>query len=179
MAKVNRSVPAKKTKASANVFAGAIAGLSGGVEALFAGDQADMFPVSLDLIDTKSQVREEFEDEDNTLQEMADSIKALGVISPIFLRPVGERFELVAGERRLRGARLAGLDKIPALVRALTDEQSAQAQLAENIQRKNLTQMELAKRLRADIERLGSVEAVLPHYQKSRSWVSKILAFND
>lgn len=169
----------KSTKpAGANIFAGAIEGLGDSVSAFFTDDEAQQFPVALDLIDMRPQIRTELEDEDNPLPELAASIKAVGVISPIFLRRKGERYELIAGERRVRAAQMAGLDAIPAMVRDLTDQQAEDIQAAENIQRKNLTNMELARRLQKDLEQLGSIDAVMAKRNKSRSWVSKILSLN-
>lgn len=72
------------------------------------------------------------------LQELAESIRAHGVLEPILVRPVGPRWQVVAGERRVRAARLAGLDTIPALIREYTDEQAAYVTAIENLQREDL-----------------------------------------
>lgn len=168
-----------KTKAAThNVFADAIVGLKDSVSAFFTEDETQQFPVALDLIDVHAQDRSELEDDENTLQELANSIRAVGVISPVFLRKMGDRFQLVAGERRVRASRLAGLTTIPALVRELTDELAASIQTAENIHRKNLTHLELARVFQRDLDRLGSIDAVAAAHHKSRSWVSKILTLN-
>ena len=170
----------KTTKVAApNLFSGAIVGLKDSVSAFFSEDEAQQFPVSIELIDIHRQDRTELEDDENTLQELADSIKAVGVISPVFLRKMGERFQLIAGERRVRASRMAGLASVPAMVRELSDEMAADIQTAENIQRKNLTNMELARRLQTDLDRLGNVEAVMLKRNKSRSWISKILSLNN
>ena len=123
-----------------------------------------------------AQIRQQFEDDDNRLQELAASIRAHGVMQPILVRP-GEfgRYILVAGERRLRAAKLAGLLAIPAIVREISDTEADDMQLAENIQRKNLTQIEEAQKIQRDLDQLGSVEAVLAKHQKSKSWLSKML----
>lgn len=172
-------MPTKSKKPASNVFAGAIAGINESVSAFFEG--AQQFPVALDQIDVAPrQIREELEDEENTLQELADSIKSLGVISPILLRKKNNgHFQLIAGERRFRAAVIAGLAEIPALVREMTDQQAEDMQAAENIQRKNLTHIELARRLQKDMDELGSVEAVMARRNKSRSWISKILSLNN
>jgi ParB family chromosome partitioning protein len=122
------------------------------------------------------QIREQFEDEDSSLQELAESIKAHGLLQPILVRP-GQfgHFELIAGERRLRAHKLAGILQIPAFVKTMSDEDAEDAQLAENIQRKNLTQIEEAKKIQADLNKLGSVQAVLKKHNKSKSWYSKIM----
>lgn len=134
-----------------------------------------------DDIIVKKQVREEFEDEDNSLEDLAGSIKRINLIQPILVRPVNGGYELVAGERRFRASLLAGLIKIASIIRALTDEQVEEIQLAENIQRKNLTQIEIAKRLAHKLEHKhgGDVEALCEELNKSRSWVSKFIHLVD
>ncbi len=79
------------------------------------------------------------------LTELADSIRANGVVQPIVVRPSGGGYELIAGERRIRAAKEAGLEKIPALVRKATDEQLLELALVENIHRSDLNPMERAK----------------------------------
>lgn len=159
-----------------NAFIGAADVIGAGIDALFSEQGAQYSLVLLDDIEVKSQIRESFEDEENTLHDLAESIKARGVLQPILLRPTPSGFELVAGERRFRAAKMAGLEKIPAYIRELTDEEADDAQLAENIHRKNLTQVEEAKKIQRDLDRLGSVEAVLEKHQKSRAWLSKMLS---
>lgn len=79
------------------------------------------------------------------LADLAESIKANGVIQPIIVRPVGSKFQLIAGERRFRAAQLASLTTIPALVRDATDQQLLELALIENIHRRNLNPIERAK----------------------------------
>ncbi len=79
------------------------------------------------------------------LSELAESIKANGVIQPIIVRPSGTGFELIAGERRFRASKMASLDKIPALIRQATDEQLHEWALVENIHRVDLNPIERAK----------------------------------
>ncbi len=79
------------------------------------------------------------------LEELAQSMRAGGVVQPVVVRPMGDRYELVAGERRLRAARLAELAHIPATVRILTDEQALELSLIENIQREELSSLEQAR----------------------------------
>ncbi|MCC6284058.1 MAG: ParB/RepB/Spo0J family partition protein [Phycisphaerales bacterium] len=96
-----------------------------------------------------------------SLQALADSLKQAGVLQPIVVRQIGDRFQLVAGERRWRAASLAGLTEIPAIVRALSDAESAQLALIENIQREDLNPMDRAFAVRAFMDGfgLGQVEA--------------------
>src|SRR6266571_4934582 len=83
---------------------------------------------------------------DQALQELADSVKLKGIIQPVLVRRLGDgRYELIAGERRYRAARLAGLQKIPAVVRPVTDAESMEMALIENLQRKDLNAMEAAR----------------------------------
>lgn len=79
------------------------------------------------------------------LQELADSIKAQGVMQPIVARPIGEnKYEIIAGERRWRATQLAGIDSIPVIVRSIPDETAIAMALIENVQRENLNPMEEA-----------------------------------
>lgn len=129
-------------------------------------------------IQVKAQIREQFEDEENTLGDMEASIKRHGVFQTVLVRPIAGPipYELVAGERRYLGSERAGEQVIPAMIKELTDEEAADIQLAENIQRKNLTQIEQAKKIQADLDQLGSVEAVLEKHSKGRKWLSQILS---
>ena len=163
-------------KTTQNVFAGAGDMLGAGIDALFNDTGAQFSLVLLDMIELKTQIREVFEDEENSLEDLAASIKARGVLQPILLRPTQNGYELIAGERRYRASKLAGLELIPAYIREMTDEEAEDAQLAENIHRKNLTQLEEAKKIQRDLDLLGSVEAVLEKHHKSRPWLSKMLA---
>ena len=165
--------------ASINAFSGAADILGGGIDSLFADTGAQYSLIPLDMIVVKAQIRETFEDEENTLADLAASIKARGVLQPILLRPTMDGYELIAGERRYRASRLAELDQIPAYIREMTDEEAEDAQMAENIHRKNLTQIEEAKKIQRDLGKLGSIEAVLERHQKSRAWLSKMMALLD
>lgn len=126
----------------------------------------------------KAQIREQFEDEENTLDDMKASIKRHGVFQTVLVRPIPGPipYELVAGERRYLGSERAEEVTIPALIKELTDEEANDIQLAENIQRKNLTQIEQAKKIQADLDQLGSVDAVLEKHSKGRKWLSQILS---
>lgn len=156
--------------------------LGKGINALAEDQAPSKTPeILLTLITTKKQVRTEFEDDDNPLQELADDIKARGILQPILVRPIqGGKYELVAGERRVRAAKMAGLKAIPALVKSMTDEEAEEAQFIENIRRKNLTLQEEAQRIQRDLDACGGdVEAVLQKYGKpksGRSWIYKMRA---
>ena len=90
-----------------------------------------------------------------TLKGLAESIRRDGVMQPVILRPITGGFELVAGERRWRAAKMAGLARVPAIVREMSDEQSAEWGLVENVQREDLNPMDRATGLRMMQERFG------------------------
>lgn len=96
-----------------------------------------------DIIPNRFQPRLTF-DED-ALQELANSIKVHGVIQPLVLRQIGNKYEIIAGERRYKASCMAGLKTVPAIVREMSDNESAEVALIENVQRKNLTSIEEAQ----------------------------------
>jgi ParB family chromosome partitioning protein len=115
--------------------------------------------------------------DEGSLYELAESIKAQGIMQPVLVRPIGtERYEIIAGERRVRAAKLAGLDEVPVLVKDVPDEAAAAMALIENIQREDLNPLEEAQ----GIARLVS-EFKLTHEQaaqavgRSRSAASNLL----
>jgi len=110
------------------------------------------------------------------LEELAQSIREQGVIQPIVVRRRGDRFELVAGERRLRAARRAGLSVIPALVREYSDEQALEAALVENLQREDINIVEAAQAYQRLVEEFGySHGEIALRTGKSRSAVANTL----
>lgn len=96
-----------------------------------------------DIIPNRFQPREVFDE--RPLKELAVSIKEHGVIQPIIVRKVNDKYEIIAGERRYKASALAGLTKIPAIIRELDDKESSKVALLENLQRKNLNPIEEAK----------------------------------
>jgi len=124
------------------------------------------------------QPRQVFEPE--ALQELADSIRAQGVVQPIVVRPEGDHFELVAGERRWRAAQLAGLQKIPAMVRELDARSTAAIALIENIQREDLNPLEEAQAFMRLIEEFDLThQQVADSVGRSRAAVSNLLRLLD
>jgi ParB family transcriptional regulator, chromosome partitioning protein len=96
----------------------------------------------------------------DALAELADSIRSQGVMQPILVRPLGEgRYEIVAGERRWRAARMAGLGSVPALVRDVTDSHALAIGLIENIQREDLNPLEQAAGMKRLIDEFGMTHA--------------------
>ncbi len=96
-----------------------------------------------DIIPNRFQPRLTFDEK--ALQELSDSIKVHGVIQPLVLRRVGNKYEIIAGERRYKASCMAGLKKVPAIVREMSDNESAEVALIENVQRKNLSSIEEAQ----------------------------------
>lgn len=90
-----------------------------------------------------------------SLESLAESIRVHGIIQPLVVRPAGEGFEIVAGERRWRAARLAGLKEVPVRVLVLNESQSVQAAMVENIQREDLQPLEVADGIRDLINRFS------------------------
>lgn len=113
---------------------------------------------------------------DDQLRELADSIKQHGVIQPVTVRPRGDRFELVVGERRLRAAKLANLREIPAMVRDMTDLESAEIAIIENLQREDLNPLEEANAFNHLLQTLDyTQEKIAERLGKSRSHVANTL----
>ena len=105
------------------------------------------------------QPRKNF-DEDELLQ-LADSIKNAGVLQPLLVRPLGENYQLVAGERRLRAAQLAGLAELPVYVREFDEQQLFEAALVENIQRSDLNPIEKAQGFKSYLDRFQMTQEQL------------------
>jgi len=114
------------------------------------------------------------------IDELADSIRDRGVISPILVRPVDGGYQLIAGERRWRAAQKAQLHQIPALIKELDDSSSAEVALIENIQREDLNAIEEAEGYRKLIDRHGHTQEQLGKLvAKSRSHVANLLRLLD
>ena len=115
--------------------------------------------------------------DEGSLYELAESIKAQGIMQPILVRPVGAgRYEIIAGERRVRAARLAGLADVPVLVRDVADDAAAAMALIENIQREDLNPLEEAQGLKRLIDEFGLThELAAQAVGRSRSAASNLL----
>jgi ParB family chromosome partitioning protein len=126
----------------------------------------------------KYQPRQHFDQQ--ALQELADSITAQGVIQPIVVRPDGSHYELIAGERRWRAAQLAGLQKIPVVIRDLDSKSAAAIALIENIQREDLNPLEESQALMRLIEEFDLThQQVADSVGRSRASVSNLLRLLD
>lgn len=117
--------------------------------------------------------------DEGALTELADSIRAQGIMQPILVRPLDAlkgKYEIIAGERRFRAAQLAGLTEVPVLVRDVTDEHAAAMALIENIQREDLNPLEEAKGVKRLIEEFGLThEQAAAAIGRSRSATSNLL----
>ena len=140
----------------------------------YESDKVFYLPVT-QIVPNRAQPRRQFDEA--ALQELADSIRCYGILQPLTVRRrSGGGFELVAGERRLRAARLAGLREVPCLVAAVSEEDSSLLALIENIQRRDLNYMEEAAALQKLIENYGlSQEKVAEKLGKSQSAVANKL----
>jgi ParB family chromosome partitioning protein len=127
-----------------------------------------------DIEPNKSQPRKRF-DED-ALQELADSIKQYGVIQPLILQKRGKRYEIIAGERRWRAARLAGLKELPAIIKDYSPQEVVEIALIENIQREDLNPIEEAQTFHRLIEEFNlKQDEVAERVSKSRAAVTNSL----
>lgn len=153
-------------------------GLGRGVDALFLDnaveENADLLPLD-EIEPNRGQPRRSFDEA--ALAELADSIREHGVLQPLLVRPMTDGgYRLVAGERRYRAARMAGLTEVPVTVREMTDEQESVFALIENLQREDLNAIEEAEGLRQLIETFGlTQEQAAARIGKSRSAVTNSL----
>ena len=136
-------------------------------------DAVSMLPIRL-IDPNRDQPRRSF-DED-ALRELAASIEAVGVIQPIIVAEVGERYSIIAGERRYRASRMAGLDEIPAIVRNWDEQRRLEAALIENLQRDDLNPIEEALGVKRLMEESSlTQEKVAERLGKSRPAVANLL----
>ena len=127
-----------------------------------------------DIDPNRGQPRERFDEE--ALRELAESIRAVGVLQPIIVRQTGNRYEIIAGERRFRASRLAGLEEIPAIVRDWDEQKRLEAALIENLQRDDLNPVEEAVGVKRLMEAAGlTQERVAERLGKSRPAVANLL----
>jgi len=156
-------------------------GLGRGLDALLGGEdnaappQGDLRMMKVtQLAPGKYQPRTQMDSE--SLQELADSIRAQGLMQPILAREVASGYEIIAGERRWRAAQLAGLAEIPVLLREVADDAVAAMALIENIQREDLNAIDEAHGLQRLIQEFGMThDAVAQAVGKSRTSVSNLL----
>jgi ParB family chromosome partitioning protein len=135
----------------------------------------DSSEIPIDLIDP-SPLQPRIIFDDAKLDELSRSISANGVVQPLLLRRRGPRYELIAGERRWRAAQLAGLTRVPAVVRQVPDEKVLEFALIENIQREDLNPIEEARAYKKLIDTVGlTQEMVAERVGRDRSYVTNYL----
>src|SRR5438552_2815555 len=154
--------------------------LGRGLSALISTDQSradndEIREIEIDLIQPgRQQPRTTFDQA--KLEELAQSIRTTGIIQPLLVRPSGGLFELVAGERRWRAAQLAGLARIPAIIRDIPDDNLLEVALIENIQREELNPVEEANAYKRLIESLGlTQDEVARRVGRDRTFVTNYL----
>ncbi len=156
-------------------------GLGRGLDALIPADinmeeeNAEVKEISVKIIDVRTgQPRKSFDEE--SLQELAKSIKDHGIIQPVLVRPKEERYEIIAGERRYRAAILAKLENIPAIVKEIDEVEADELSLIENLQRENLNVIEEAAAYKNMINRYGyTQEHLAKRIGKSRSHITNTI----
>lgn len=160
-----------------------LTGLGRGLDAILvdsdysSGDSITSVRIN-DVEPNKNQPRKVFRQEE--LEALSDSIVKYGVISPITVRQAGDRYIIIAGERRWRAARMAGLSEIPVIIISADDKKAAEIALVENIQRSDLNPVEEAQAYAALIEQYGlTQEEVAEQIGKSRSSVTNALRLLD
>lgn len=159
-------------------------GLGRGLDAFFGGELVDDVMAlnhQIEEVDVSSVHAGKYQPrmriEPSSLEELAQSIRAQGVISPIVVRPTGgANYEIIAGERRFRAALLAGLKKVPVIIRDVGDKQALAMALIENMQREDLNPLEEAYGIRRLIEEFGYThEGAADAIGRSRSATSNLL----
>ncbi len=148
-------------------------GLGRGLDALIPRSAANAAPQKLllsELVANAQQPRTVFEDA--ALEELASSIAEKGVLQPLLVRPKGKGYEIVAGERRFRAAKLAGLTEVPVVVRDLDDRETLEIALIENLQRENLNPLEEARAFQGLLELGLTQEQLAKTLGKGRSTIA-------
>ncbi len=150
------------------------ASLGRGLDALMARPQAAVQSLRVEqVVRNDAQPRQIFEPE--ALAELAQSIRDKGILQPLLVRPKGERFEIVAGERRWRAAQLAGLGEVPVIIRDLADREALEIAIVENLQREDLGPLEEARAYQALLDQGHNQEGVAQAVGKGRSTVANAL----
>jgi len=145
-------------------------------EKVGAEEKGGIIMVDVDaIVPNRSQPRRSFSDD--ALKELADSIRQNGVLQPLLVAPpVSGRYELIAGERRLRAARLAGVSKVPVVVREVEGDEMLELALIENLQREDLNPMEEAVAYKEMMDTFGyTQEEIAGRVSKSRSYVANAI----
>ncbi len=161
-------------------------GLGKGLNSLMGGADAEVagaipadtnLPLS-DILPNKGQPRKNFDEE--SMEELTDSIRQNGVLQPILVRKKGQKYEIVAGERRYQASKRAGLETIPVVIRDISDDDVFKLALIENLQRSDLDPIEEAQGFKTLIEKSGMTQAELGKaVSKSRPAIANALRLLD
>lgn len=166
--------PVEKKQATKKKNSGRGSGASEAKEESQADENGILYVSVNDIKPNASQPRKRFDEE--KLEELAASIELHGLIQPIVLRKLGKGYEIVAGERRWRAARIAGLKDVPCIVKELTDEENMLLAIIENMQREDLNPIEEAEGLKQMIDTYGlTQEQVSYSVGKSRPYITNSL----
>ncbi|NLN07820.1 MAG: ParB/RepB/Spo0J family partition protein [Firmicutes bacterium] len=153
--------------------------LGRGLQALLPGIEEEPYTPAVDVATedielNPYQPRKSFDQE--RLEELARSVKQHGILQPLIVRPHGRQYELVAGERRLRAAKMAGLETVPVIIKSFSDREMMEIALIENLQRENLNPLEEAEAYKRLLEEFRyTQEQLAERVGKSRSAVANIL----
>lgn len=165
--------------------------LGKGLEQLFASNAIDFDNLETNIVETTPlkdvmqvklseirsnpyQPRKTFNEE--SLNELAESIKEYGIVQPVILKKSIKGYELIAGERRCKAAKIAGLEEVPAIIKEFTDEEMMEIALLENIQREDLNPIDEAKSIDAILKLRGiTQEEFSKKFGKSRSYITNLL----
>ncbi|HNX28204.1 MAG TPA: ParB/RepB/Spo0J family partition protein [Syntrophomonadaceae bacterium] len=150
-------------------------GLGRGLDALFTNNNETISELDITLIKPRNdQPRKKFNEE--SLSELAESINQHGVLQPLLVRPRGGKYEIVAGERRWRAAKIAGLSTINVIIKNINNQEAAEISLIENLQRDDLSVMEEAQAYKNMMEKHAfTQEMIADRIGRSRSYIANVM----
>jgi ParB family chromosome partitioning protein len=168
-------VPAKPADGHASTGVPASSGAAAAVRPALSATSSGPFEIDIDLIEPSPyQPRTRFREE--ALEELVRSIQSSGIIQPLIVRPIGNRYQLIAGERRWRAAQRAGLKSVSSIVRPVPDELALEMTLVENIQREDLNAIEQARAFERLMDEFHATqEAVAERTGKDRTTVANAI----
>ena len=170
-------MPSPKKKAALGRGLGSLMG-EAQTETGYSGEKEGMKVPLRDVKPNPNQPRTHFEEE--ALQELAASIRENGVLQPLLVRKNGQKYEIIAGERRYQASKLVGLDEVPVIIKEVDDNKMLELALIENLQRSDLNPIEEAKGYKQLISKSGMTqEALSKAVSKSRSSITNALRLLD
>jgi len=136
----------------------------------------ELVQLEIEKIKVEEQIREEFDE--SKINNLADSIKDKGILQPLIVRQEAEKYILVAGERRLKASKIVGLNKVPCIIMDIKKEDVPLLQLFENIQRENLSELELNKVFQGMREKGLTIEEIAQKVHQDKSYVHRYLSIS-